>query len=123
LEFLGFALSDCTVNVNQEAARYLRVVHRTALELAVQNQFGTDVGGYWLLADQIEQLRKLPLYYSNNESVLVQTAIEAYLVAQIANIAIVEKALLSTCNQLGLFFTFPTGNDKSNPQDDHRSAR
>jgi hypothetical protein len=90
LEFLGFALSDCTVNVNQEAARYLRVVHRTALELAVQNQFGTDVGGYWLLADQIEQLRKLPLYYSNEESVLVRIAIEAYLAAQISNNTILQ---------------------------------
>jgi len=85
LEFLGFALCDCTVKVNQEAAKYLRVVHRTALELAVQNQFGADVGGYWLLADQIEQLRKLPLYYSNEKSVLVRAAIEAYLQAQMEN--------------------------------------
>ncbi len=85
LEFLGFALCDCTVKVNQEAAKYLRVVHRTALELAVQNQFGADVGGYWLLANQIEQLRKLPLYYSHEESVLVRAAIEAYLQAQMEN--------------------------------------
>ena len=40
VEFLGFALSDCTVNLNDSAAKYLRAVHRTALELAVQNQFG-----------------------------------------------------------------------------------
>jgi hypothetical protein len=91
LEFVGFALSDCTVNVNQEAAKYLRVVHRTALELAVQNQFGKDVGGYWLLADQIEQLRKLPMYYSIKESALVRIAIEAYLAAQITNIAILNS--------------------------------
>ena len=83
VEFLGFAISDCTVRLNNSAAKYLRVVHRTALELAVQNQFGVDVGGFWLLADQIEQLRKLPLYYSNNEAELVRDAVEAYLVAQL----------------------------------------
>jgi hypothetical protein len=88
LEFLGFALSDCTVNVNQEAARYLRVVHRTALELAVQNQFGADVGGYWLLSDQIEQLRKLPLYYHDQETTLVRCAVEAYLAAQTGELAL-----------------------------------
>ena len=58
VEFLGFALSDCTVRLDQTEAKYLRVVHRTALELAVPNHFGVDVGGYWLMADQIEQLRK-----------------------------------------------------------------
>ena len=81
--FLGFALSDCTVNLNNAAAKYLRVVHRTALELAVQNQFGAEVGGFWLLADQIEQLRKLPLYYSTGEAPLVRAAVEAYLAAQL----------------------------------------
>jgi hypothetical protein len=85
VEFLGFALSDCTVRLNQTEAKYLRVVHRTALELAVQNQFGVDVGGYWLMADQIEQLRKLPSYYSTDEAVLVRKAIEAYLAAQLEN--------------------------------------
>lgn len=83
VEFLGFALNDCTVRLNNSAAKYLRVVHRIALELAVQNQFGADVGGFWLLADQIEQLRKLPLYYSNDEAPLVRDAIEAYLEAQL----------------------------------------
>ena len=83
LEFLGFALSDCTVNVDQASAKYLRLVHRTALELALQNRFGADVGGYWLLVDQIEQLRKLSLYYSGEEAQLVRNAIEAYLDAQI----------------------------------------
>lgn len=84
-EFLGFALSDCTVNLTSEAARYLRLVHRTALELAVQNRFGLEVGGYWLLADQIEQLRKLPSYYSSEEAESVSNAIEAYLAAQLDN--------------------------------------
>jgi len=82
LEFVGFALNDCTVEVDQASAKYLRVVHRTALELAVQNNFGSEVGGYWLLADQIEQLRKLPLYYSPEEAVLVRKVIEAYITAQ-----------------------------------------
>ena len=83
VEFLGFALSDCTVNLNTAAAKYLRAVHRTALELAVQNHFGADVGGFWLMSDQIEQLRKLPLYYSAGEAPLVGSAIEAYLAAQL----------------------------------------
>lgn len=82
LEFVGFALSDCTVKTTPAIAKYLRVVHRTALELAVQNQFGAEVGGFWLLADQIAQLRKLPLYYSRDEAPLVQAAIDAYLAAQ-----------------------------------------
>jgi hypothetical protein len=82
VEFLGFALGECTVRLNNDAAKYLRVVHRVALELAVQNQFGIEVGGFWLLADQIEQLRKLPLYYSSNEAQLVENAVEAYLAAQ-----------------------------------------
>ncbi len=64
------------------SAKYLRVVHRIALELALQNRFGADIGGYWLLVDQIEQLRKLPLYYSGEEATLVRNAIEAYLGAQ-----------------------------------------
>ena len=85
LEFLGFALNDCTVNVDPNAAKYLRVVHRTALELAVQNQFGVQVGGFWLMADQIEQLRQLPRYYSEHEAQLVRYAIDAYLTAQLDN--------------------------------------
>ena len=83
VEFLGFALGDCTVKLNSKEAKYLRVVHRTALELAVQNHFGAEVGGYWLLAEQIEQLRKLPLYYTHGEATLVSNAIEAYLAAQL----------------------------------------
>jgi hypothetical protein len=86
VEFLGFALSDCTVNLNDSAAKYLRAVHRTALELAVQNQFGAEVGGFWLMSPQIDQLRKLPLYYSADEAPLVMSAIEAYLAAQLDQI-------------------------------------
>jgi hypothetical protein len=82
VEFVGFALNDCTVRVNNTAAKYMRVVHRIALELAVPNQFGAEVGGFWLLSDQIEQLRKLPMSYSNSEAPFVRSAVEAYLVAQ-----------------------------------------
>ena len=83
LEFIGFALSDCIVKTTPGAAKYLRAVHRTALELAIQNQFGAEVGGFWLLKNQIAQLRNLPLYYSAEESSLVRSAIEDYLTAQI----------------------------------------
>jgi hypothetical protein len=83
IEFLGFALGDCTVDVDPSAAKYLRVVHGTALELAVHNQFGAEFGGFWLLSSQITQLRRLPEYYSPDEAPLVEFAIEAYLAAQI----------------------------------------
>ena len=85
VEFVGFALSNCTVNVNEAAAKYLRIVHRTALELAVQNQFGAEIGGFWLLTPQIAQLRKLPMYYSAQEASLVRSAIESYLAAQVGS--------------------------------------
>jgi hypothetical protein len=83
VEFLGFALSDCTVDIDPAAAKYLRVVHGTALELAVHNQFGAEFGGFWLLGPQIVQLRRLPEYYSPDEAPQVEFAIEAYLAAQI----------------------------------------
>ena len=83
VEFLGFALSACTVELDGASAKYLRVVHGTALELAVHNQFGAEFGGFWLLSPQINQLRRLPEYYSPNEASLVEFAVEAYLAAQI----------------------------------------
>ena len=83
VEFIGFALSDCTVNIDEASAKYLRIVHGAALELAVHNQFGADIGGFWLLSDQISQLRRLSEYYSPDEAPLVEFAIEAYLAAQI----------------------------------------
>jgi len=83
VEFLGFALGDCTVDLEAASAKYLRVVHGTALELAVHNQFGADIGGFWLLSSQIDQLRRLAEYYSPDEAPFVTFAIEAYLAAQI----------------------------------------
>jgi hypothetical protein len=83
VEFLGFALGECTVDIDHASAKYLRVVHGTALELAVHNQFGAEIGGFWLLSSQISQLRRLPEYYSPDEAPLVEFAVEAYLAAQI----------------------------------------
>ena len=83
VEFLGFALGDCTVDLDQTSAKYLRVVHGTALELAFHNQFGAEFGGFWLLSPQITQLRRLSQYYAPEEAPLVEFAIEAYLAAQI----------------------------------------
>jgi hypothetical protein len=80
---LGFALSDCVVELDAPAARYLRAVHRTALELAVQNGFGIEVGGFWLMQDQIAGLRALADHYPACESEPVARAIEAYLRAQL----------------------------------------
>jgi hypothetical protein len=83
VELVGFALGNCVVEIQPGLEKYLRVVHRTALELAVQNQFGVEVGGFWLLRDQIAQLRRLPEYYSREEAPQVSVAVEAYLSAQL----------------------------------------
>jgi len=85
LSFVAFALSDCTVQVDREAARYLRAVHRTALELAVPNYFGARIGGFWLLAEQVARLRALSEHYPANQAQAVARAVNAYLEAQLKN--------------------------------------
>ncbi|MEP6819933.1 MAG: hypothetical protein ABJA18_10405 [bacterium] len=82
LKLCAFALTDCVIHIESQSAKYLRAVHRTALELAVPNLFGLEVGGYWLKPDQVEQLRKLPNCYPANEINFVRQAVEAYLLAQ-----------------------------------------
>jgi hypothetical protein len=78
----AFALTDCVVHIESQSAKYLRAVHRTALELAVANLFGVEIGGFWLRPDQVDQLRKLPDCYPANEIDFVRRAVEAYLAAQ-----------------------------------------
>ena len=90
VSFCAFALSDCVVQVSPGSAKYLRAVHRTALELAVPNLFGFEIGGYWLTQDQINQLRKLPECYPANEVDLVTNAIEAFLKAQTSKLEWLE---------------------------------
>ena len=82
VKLCAFALTDCVVHIESQSAKYLRAVHRTALELAVPNLFGVELGGFWLKPDQVEQLRKLPDCYPANEISFVRQAIEAYLLAQ-----------------------------------------
>ncbi len=82
VKLCAFALTDCIVHIESQSAKYLRAVHRTALELAVPNLFGSEIGGFWLKADQIEQLRKLPDCYPANEIDFVRRAVETYLLAQ-----------------------------------------
>ena len=89
-DFAGFALSDCEVQADPQTEKYLRRVIRTALELAVYNRFGAEMGGFWLMADQIAQLRKLPDYYSPTEAPLVARAVELYLQAQLREFYFVE---------------------------------
>ena len=36
IELVGFALGNCIVEIGPALEKYLRIVHRTALELAVQ---------------------------------------------------------------------------------------
>lgn len=88
VELVGFALGDCIVEIEPGLEKYLRVVHRTALELAVQNQFGVEVGGFWLLSHQLSQLRKLPEYYSGEEAAKVNLAVETYLNAQLKEVKV-----------------------------------
>lgn len=82
VRFCAFALGDCVVHLEPRSAKYLRAVHRTALELAVPNLFGFEIGGFWLTSDQINQLRKLPECYPANEFDFVTDAVEAFLLAQ-----------------------------------------
>ena len=82
LTLCAFALNDCTIHIEAQSAKYLRAVHRTALELAVPNLFGAELGGFWLKPDQIDQLRQLPDCYPANEIDFVRRAVEVYLRAQ-----------------------------------------
>ncbi|MGI8919406.1 MAG: hypothetical protein ACR2H6_12480 [Pyrinomonadaceae bacterium] len=82
-DFAGFALTECLIQTDLQTEKYLRRVIRTAFELAVYNRFGADIGGFWLMTEQIEQLRKLPEYYSPAEAVFVANAVEIYLQAQV----------------------------------------
>lgn len=93
VSFVGFALSDCVVETDRDAARYLRAVHRTALELAVPSRFGLEVGGFWLLQEQVDQLRQLPKFYPPNEAPHVVRAVEAFLRAQLKSSLLYEKPL------------------------------
>jgi len=82
VKLCAFALADCVVHIEPQSAKYLRAVHRTALELAVPNLFGVEIGGFWLKPDQVDQLRKLPDCYPATEIDFVRRAVEAYLAAQ-----------------------------------------
>ena len=82
VSLFAFALTDCIVEIEPKFAKYLRAVHRTALELAVPNLFGPHISGYWLTPTQLEQLRMLPECYPPNESKFVRQAVESYLSAQ-----------------------------------------
>jgi hypothetical protein len=83
VSLIGFALTECEVKVDTVSLKYLRAVHRTALELAIPNRFGIETGGFWLTNDQIEQLRRLSEYYPPQEARAVAQIIEAYLKAQL----------------------------------------
>jgi hypothetical protein len=82
LNLLGFALADCVVELDRASAKYLRAVHRTALELATPNCFGAEIGGFWLMPEQLVQLRRLPDFYPVQEADSVAVAVEAYINAQ-----------------------------------------
>jgi len=86
VKLCAFALTDCIVHVEAQSAKYLRAVHRTALELAVPNLYGSELGGFWLKSDQIDQLRRLPDCYPANEVEFVRRAVDVYLRAQAADL-------------------------------------
>jgi hypothetical protein len=93
--FVAFALGDCTVRTDPQAARYLRAVHRTALELAVPNYFGASVGGFWLMKEQIIRLQALPEHYPANETNAAARAVDAYLQAHLQELYPVLEPLSS----------------------------
>ena len=93
LSFVAFALGDCLVETDSRAAKYLRAVHRTALELAVPNCFGLNVGGFWLMKEQIAQLRALADHYPRIEAVCAARAVNAYLRAQLQDLYYVLDSL------------------------------
>ena len=95
LSFVAFALSACLVETDSRAAKYLRAVHRTALELAVPNCFGVNVGGFWLMKEQIAQLRALPDHYPRIEAPCAARAVNAYLRAQLRELYYVLEVLPS----------------------------
>jgi hypothetical protein len=82
VSFVGFELGECVLNLNPGQTKYLRAVHRTALELAIPNRFGVEAGGFWLTTDQISELRRLPDHYPPIEARAVAEIIELYLTAQ-----------------------------------------
>jgi hypothetical protein len=91
----AFALTDCIIEIESHSAKYLRAVHRTALELAVPNLFGSEIGGFWLKQAQVDQLRKLPACYPANEISFVRGAVEAYLLAQTEKLEWMDVGKLS----------------------------
>ena len=93
--FLGFALAECTVMVDTHAVKYLRAIHRAALELAVQNRFGMDIGGFWITAQQIPELRSIVNFYPPQEASLVAETLEAYLAAQLDGLVFVNQQVVS----------------------------
>jgi hypothetical protein len=86
VKLCAFALTDCVVHLESQSAKYLRAVHRTALELAVPNLFGSAIGGFWLRSGQVEQLRRLADCYPETEIRFLRRAIESYLQAQTENL-------------------------------------
>ncbi len=98
VKLCAFALTDCIVHIESQSAKYLRAVHRTALELAVPNLFGSEIGGFWMKSDQVDQLRKLPDCYPANEITFVRRAVEAYLIAQTEDLYVSTENLSSTEN-------------------------
>src|SRR5205814_1312710 len=83
VSLIGFELAECVIKLDPAAAKYLRAVHRTALELAIPNRFGVEAGGFWLTNDQIEELRRLADHYPPSEAEAVAQTIEIYLRAQL----------------------------------------
>jgi hypothetical protein len=100
IKLCAFALTDCIVHIESQSAKYLRAVHRTALELAVPNLFGVEIGGFWLKPDQVDQLRKLPDCYPANEITFVKQAVESYLLAQTENIPVLAWRIVFNLNAL-----------------------
>ena len=82
LQLCAFALTDCTIDIEWQSAKYCEAVHRTALERRRSQSLRAEIGGFWLKARIVEQLKRLPDCYPANESEFVTRAVDAYLSAQ-----------------------------------------
>jgi hypothetical protein len=84
LNFEGHKLSDIEIECEPELVPYVETVKEIAYELAEFGKFG--IQAYWLTIEDIRALRQLPKVYPDNEVLLVATAIELFLRAQLSGL-------------------------------------
>jgi hypothetical protein len=84
LAFEGHTLKDAEIECLPELVPYIEMVKKIAYELAEFGLFGIQM--YWLTVADIAALRELPKNYPADESILVATALETFLRAQLSDL-------------------------------------